>query len=167
MKILKYKNIEKIKQRGISVVEVIIASAVISISMISINSVYSNFLQLSLENTSKVQATFLLDEGVESIKTIRSFSWSNIASSTPGVNYYLIWQNNRWQSTTTPNIIDDKFIRKFTVENVYRDPSTLNIVYTGGVLNNDSKLINIDISWNYKGATSTKKTSFYVFNIYE
>lgn len=166
MKIFAYKNINK-KQRGISIIEVVIASAVISLSMISISHVYGNFLQLSLENTEKVQAIFLLDEGVESLSTIKNYSWSSIASSTPDTNYYLNWKDNRWQSTTTPNIIDNKFIRKFTVENVYRDPSTLNIVYTGGVLNNDSKIINMDVSWNYKGSTSTKQISFYVFNLYE
>ena len=76
-------------------------------------------------------------------------------------------QDGRWQSTTTLNLIDDKFIRKFTVENVYRDPSTLNIVTDGGVLNNDSKIINLDVSWNYKGSTSSKQLSFYIFNLYE
>ena len=156
-----------VAQKGISLVEVIIASAIISLSMIYISDVYGNFLKLSLENTDKVQAIFLLDEGVEAIKTIRSYAWSTVASSTAATNYYLTWQNARWQSTTTPAIIDNKFIRKFTVSNVYRDPTTLNIVTSGGVLNTDSKIISLDISWNYKGATSSKQTSFYIFNIYE
>jgi hypothetical protein len=166
MKIFAYKNINK-KQKGISIIEVVIASAIISLSMIAISNVYGNFLQLSLENTEKVQAVFLLDEGVESLNIMRNYSWKSIASSTPSTNYYLEWKDNKWQSTTTPNIIDNKFIRKFTVENVYRDPSTLNIVYSGGVLNNDTKMINMDVSWNYKNSTSTKQISFYVFNLYE
>lgn len=154
-------------KKGISIVEVVIASAIISLSMIYITNVYGNLLTLSLSNTEKVQAVFLLDEGVEAIKTMRNYSWSSIASSSADTTYYLIWQNSRWQSTTSPNIIDNKFIRTFTVSNVYRDPSTLNIVTSGGVLNNDSKIVNIDISWNYKGATSSKQVSFYVFNLYE
>lgn len=153
--------------KGISLVEVIMASAIISLSMIYISNVYGNFLTLSLENTDKVQAVFLLDEGVEVIKTMRSYGWSTVASSTAATDYYFVWQDARWQSTTTPAVIDNKFIRKFTVSNVYRDPTTLNIVTSGGVLNNDSKLVNLDVSWNYKGATSTKETSFYIFNIYE
>jgi hypothetical protein len=120
-----------------------------------------------LQNTDKVQATFLLDEGVEAIKTMRSYSWSSVASSTVNTNYYLTWQSNRWQATTTASSIDAKFVRKFTVDNVYRDPTTLNIVTTGGTLNTDSKIVNMSVSWNYKGATSTKTTSFYIFNLYE
>jgi hypothetical protein len=157
----------KFYQKGISIVEVIIASAIISVSMISITNVYGNFLTLSLANTEKVQSVLLLDEGVEAIKTMRNYSWSSVASSTVGTTYYLTWQNSRWQSTTTPNTIDNKFIRTFTLSNVYRDPSTLNIVNIGGVLNNDSKIINLDVSWNYKGATSSKQISFYIFNLYE
>jgi prepilin-type N-terminal cleavage/methylation domain-containing protein len=154
-------------KKGMSLIEVIIASAIISISMISITQVYGNFLTLSLANTSKVQSVFLLDEGVEAMKTIRNYSWASIGSLATNTNYYLVWQNSRWQATTTPVIIDNQFVRQFTVQNVYRDPTTLNIVYTGGVLNNDSKMINMNVSWNYKGATSTKQTSFYIFNLYE
>ncbi len=154
-------------KKGISIVEVVIASAIISVSMISITNVYGNFLTLSLANTEKVQAVLLLDEGVEAIKTIRSHSWSSIASSTINTVYYLTWQDLRWQSTTTPVVVDGKFVRTFTVSDVYRDASTLNIVNNGGVLNNDSKIINLDVTWVYKGATSSKQISFYVFNIYE
>jgi Prokaryotic N-terminal methylation motif len=154
-------------QKGISLVEVMIASSIVGLSMIYISNVYGNFLTLSLENTDKVQAVFLLDEGVEAIKTMRSYTWSTIGSSTPGIVYYLTWQNNRWQSTTTSVLVNNKFIRKYTVSDVYRDPTTLNIVDVGGTLNSDSKIINMDVSWNYKGSTSTKSTSFYMFNLYE
>jgi prepilin-type N-terminal cleavage/methylation domain-containing protein len=161
-----YNNLKN-KQKGMSIIEVVIASAIISLSMIAISNVYSQFLKLSLENTVKIQATFLLDEGVESVKIIRNYSWKSIASSTPNTEYYLDWVDNRWQATTTPSIIDNKFIRKFTVENIYRDPTTLNIVYAGGVLNNDSKMINMSVSWRYDGSTTTKQSSFYIFNLYE
>ncbi len=158
---------KQVVQKGISLVEVIIASSIISVSMIYISNVYGNFLTLSLENTDKVQAVFLLDEGVEAAKTMRNYAWSSIASSTSATDYYLVWQSARWQSTTTPVIIDNKFIRKFTVSDVFRDASTLNIVTSGGVLNTDSKLVTFDVSWNYKGATSSKQISFYIFNLYE
>ncbi len=160
---LKYRK----NKLGISIAEVIVASAIISVFMLSIANVYNNLVKLSVENTYKTQAVFLLDEGVEAMKMMRSYSWSDIASSTPGVDYYLIWQNNRWQATTTLVISDDVFIRKYNVQNVYRDANTLNIVYSGGVSDNNSKIINMKVEWNYKNATNTKDTSFYLINIYE
>ena len=154
-------------KNGLTLIEIILASTIISLSMVFIASVYGNFLALSVGNTDKVQAVFLLDEGIEAVKTMRSYAWSTVASSTVGIDYYLVWSGGRWQSTTTVSTIDGKFVRKFNVQNVYRDQSTLNIVYTGGTSNSDSKLVNLDVSWNYKGATSSKQTSFYVFNVYE
>ena len=109
---LKYKK----NKLGISIAEVIVASAIISVFMLSIANVYNNLVKLSVENTYKTQAVFLLDEGVEAMKMMRSYSWSDIASSTPGVDYYLIWQNNRLQATTTLVISDDVFIRKYNAK---------------------------------------------------
>jgi len=154
-------------KKGISVVEVVIASSIISIFMMTVSSVYSNFVQLSYDNVNKTQSVFLLDEGVEAVKTMSAYSWDQVGSSTPDTDYYLVWQDNRWQSTTTSGMIDDFFIRKFKVQDVYRDPSTLNIVYTGGVSDINSKIISMQVLWNYKGRATTKEISFYVFNIYE
>ena len=154
-------------KKGISLVEVIIASSIISIFMMTVSSVYSNFVQLSYDNVNKTQSVFLLDEGVDAVKTIAANSWVQIGSLLSGTDYYLVWQDNRWQSTTTLNTIDNIFIRKFNVQDVYRDPTTLNIVYTGGVSDINSKIINMQVLWNYKGSTTTKEISFYIFNIYE
>lgn len=154
-------------KKGISVVEVVIAASIISVFMMTVSSVYSNFVQLSYDNVNKTQSVFLLDEGVEAIKTMSVYSWNQIGSSTPDTDYYLIWQDGRWQSTTTSYMIDDFFVRKFKVQDVYRDLTTLNIVYTGGVSDVNSKIINMQVLWDYKGKVTTKEISFYVFNIYE
>lgn len=159
------KNINS--DKGISVIEVIIATTIITVSIISITMVYANLVTLSLQNTNKVQSVFLLEEGAEAVKTIRNNSWSSINNLSTTTDYYLTWQNNKWQSTTTSSYIDNLFLRKFRVRNVYRDPVTLNIVSSGGVLSNDTKIIDVEVAWKYKGATTTKQNSFYIFNLYE
>lgn len=158
----------KIYNKGISVVEIIVASAIISMSMVAISIVYGNLVKLSIENTEKIQATFLLDEGVEAIKTMRNESWSNIASTTAGATYYFVWSNNTWRGTTTSALIDEKFIRTFVVNPVYRDSSTFNILSnTSGTLDPGTKKVDIATSWLYKGSTSTKSITMYIFNLYE
>ncbi|MES2623479.1 MAG: hypothetical protein V4576_03685 [Patescibacteria group bacterium] len=153
---------------GMSVVEIIIASAIISLSMISIAVVYGNFISLSTQNTAKVQAAFLLDEGVEAIKTMRGEKWTNIASTTASTTYYFIWQTDKWRATTTPAVIDKIFIRTFVVSPVYRDVSTFNILpNTSGTLDPGTKKVDITVKWPEKGATSTRTTSMYIFNLYE
>jgi type II secretory pathway pseudopilin PulG len=154
--------------RGFSVVEILIATSIISLSVISIATVYGNLVSLSVRNTAKVQATFLLDEGVEAIKTMRGEKWSNIASSTPGTSYYFTWSTNKWRATTTPALIDGVFYRTFMVSPVYRDASTFNILTnTSGTLDPGTKKVDITVSWLENNATTTRTVSTYVFNLYE
>lgn len=156
------------RKQGISVVEILIASAIISLSIISISVAYGNFVYLSRQNTAKVQAALLLDEGAEAIKTMRGEKWSNIASTTLGTTYYFTWMTDKWRATTTPIVIDGLFYRTFKVSSVYRDPTTFNIQQNGsGDLDPGSKKIDISIAWTDKGATTTRSTTIYIFNLYE
>ncbi len=158
-------NYLKNKKKGITIIEVIIATSIVTLSMISISVVYGNFVSLSIKNTDKIQAAFLLDEGVEALKMIRNNSWSQIASSTPNTDYYLVWYNNIWQSTTTQIVVDNKFIRKYRVRNAYRD-GNLNVYESSSYGSNDdnNKIVDLSVNWN-NGATTTKSISFYIFNL--
>jgi Tfp pilus assembly protein PilV len=155
-------------QRGVSIIEVILAAAIISLSVISISVVYGNLVVLASQNTAKVQATLLLDEGVEAIKTMRGEKWSNIASTTASTTYYFIWSTDKWRATTTPVVVDGRFYRTFVVSPVYRDVSTFNILTnTSGTLDAGTKKVDINVTWSEKGATTTRNTSMYIFNLYE
>jgi Tfp pilus assembly protein PilV len=158
-----YCNVKK----GISIVEVIVASVIISLAVITISSIYGNLISLSSRNTTKVQAAFLLDESVEAIKTMRGESWSNIASTTAGVSYYFLWSTDRWRATTTSSYVDNIFTRTFTVSAVNRDASTFNILTSTstGTLDTGTKKVDINVSWVEQGATSTRSTSMYVFDL--
>ena len=50
------------KQKGFSLIEVVIASGIISLSIMYIAKSYSDFVSLSSDNTARVQAAFLLDD---------------------------------------------------------------------------------------------------------
>lgn len=156
------------RKRGISIIEVIIASTIISLTVISISVAYGNFVYLSRQNTAKVQAALLLDEGVEAIKTMRGERWANIASTTEGTTYYYEWMTNKWRATTTPIVVDEIFYRTFVVSPVYRDSATFNILTnTSGTLDPGTKKIDITVAWNDQGSTTTRSTTMYIFNLYE
>lgn len=168
MNLMCRKHFPKNKNRGVSVIEVLIGSAVISLSIIFIANVYGNLVALSSENTAKVQAVFLLDEGVAAIKTMRAERWSNIASSTASTTYYLYWNTDKWRATTTPSLIDNLFVRTFVLADVKRDASTFNIQTDGsGTVDAGTRKVDISVSWLNKGATTTRTTSMYIFNLYE
>jgi len=154
------------RKKGISLIEVIVASAIISLSMISTSVVYGNLVSVSTQNTAKVQAAFLLDEGVEAIKSMRGDAWSNIASTTPGTTNYFLWTSNKWKATTTPAVIDGVFTRTFIVSTVNRD-TNLNISTSTGTNDPGTKKVDISVSWKDITGTSTRSTSMYIFNLYE
>ncbi len=53
-------NYLKNKKKGITIIEVIIATSIVTLSMISISVVYGNFVSLSIKNTDKIQLEYTL-----------------------------------------------------------------------------------------------------------
>ena len=164
-------NLKKISKRGVSMVEVLIASAIIMTSVVSILGVYSGLTTISLRNTSKVQAGMLLDEGAEALRFMRDVSWSaNIAPLTASTTYWLYWDYSTstygWRATTTQVIIDDQFNRSFVLTPVYRDATTFNIVQSGGTVDTGTRKAIITTSWFDKTSTTSKSIIMYLYNTY-
>lgn len=151
--------------KGFSLIEVVIGSAIISVSLVAIIGVFSSLVSLSSKNTSRVQSSMLLEEGVEAVRTMRDFGWtSNIGSLTQNTPYYLYWNGSRWTATTTASTIDNYFSRTITLSPAYRDGNY--DLTQSGTVDSSARLIRVDVTWNEKGATSTKTLSSYVFNTF-
>ncbi|MEW5907765.1 MAG: hypothetical protein AB1643_01090 [Patescibacteria group bacterium] len=158
-KIKNYKN-------GIGLIEVVIGSTIILLAFLGLMSVANMSLRILEVNNHNLQASFLLEEGVEAIKSFRDSGWNqNIATLSSGNNYYLDFNGASWQSTTTNIFIDNFFERKFTIEDVRRDAD--NDISTSGNIDPGTKKINVYISWVERGATTTKSISTYLTNIFE
>lgn len=152
-------------------VEVLIASAIIMTSVVSILGVYSGLTSISLRNTARVQAGMLLDEGAEALRFMRDVSWSsNIAPLTASTTYWLYWDYSTstygWRATTTSVIIDDQFERSFVLTPVSRDTTTFNMVTSGGTVDAGTRKATITTSWFDKTSTTTKSIVMYLYNTY-
>jgi len=66
--------------------------------------------------------------------------------------------------TTTPEIVDGVFWRTVRVYEVMRDMND-DIVSSGGTIDPDTLLLRSDVSWDWRGATSTTGYSAYITNI--
>lgn len=157
--------------RGVSIVEVLVASAIIITSVVSILGVYGGLTSISVRNTAKVQAGMLLDEGAEALRFMRDVSWNtNIAPLADGVTYTLYWDysvnNYGWRATTTRDLIDDQFDRTFVLSPVSRDATTRNIVSSGGVVDSGTRKATITVSWFDRIGTSSKSIVMYLYNTY-
>lgn len=154
-------------QKGMSLVEIIIGSSIIMVSVVALLGVFGGLTSLSVKNTPRVQAAMLLDEGAEILKIFRDSGWtSNIASLTNGTTYRFLWQSNAWIATTSSNMIDGIFDRTFMLSAVNRDSTSYDIVTSGGTTDTGTRKATITVSWNDGSGTTSKSVEMYVYNTF-
>ena len=156
--------------KGFALVEIVIASAIVSISIFSLSTVSVLGSRLQRQSLEKIRANFLAEEGLEVMRFLRDKSWNaNLANFFPGTNYYISFATttSEWSiGSTAVSYIDFLFERKLTVENVFRD-SNDNIVLSGGTNDPDSKKITSYVSWPEGNATTTISLSTYLSDIFD
>ncbi len=148
--------------------EIVVGSAIILSFFIGVMYVFGQMTRLSTFNLESLQASFLLTEGVEAVKTIRDLGWqSNIAPLTSGTDHFLIFDsvNNTWLTTTDNLYIDNKFERRFTLDDVYRDGNQ--DIAGSGTLDPETKKLSVSVAWSNHGATTTKSISTYLTDLFD
>jgi prepilin-type N-terminal cleavage/methylation domain-containing protein len=167
MKILRNRN-RASHTRGFSLIEVLIACAIIASLSLGLFTASQKAIQLSDQSLKLAEANMLLEEGAEAIKTIRDANWTNISSLTLETNYYLSYSTstNTWSlGTTVPAAIDGVFTRKMVFSAVNRDIND-DIVSSGGTLDTRTKKVTISVSYGESYATITKTLIFYIADIF-
>lgn len=151
--------------KGFSVAEAVVAVFLISLVIISVWEIYTLYLKISLANPSYFKASFLAEEGVEAVKFMRDANWTqNIGTLTSGTPYMVEFNSTNWQFVDTPYLIDGRFDRRLIFSDVYRDVSG-NIVESGNY-DPKTKKVDVEVSWLKDGATTTRRISTYVTNIF-
>lgn len=153
-------------KRGFGLVEVIVAISIILLVLSSIYGVHVFYIKTVFSNINKVRATFLLEEGVEAIKLIRDQNWENIADLSVDEDHFLAFNGNFWQVTDANVFIDALFERKFSLERVRRESSGV-ISSSGASYDEDTRKVNVTVSWFDGTATSSRSISTYITNFLE
>jgi hypothetical protein len=160
--------VNKKLSRGLSIIELVLATAIISAFLIAVIFSFTSLLKLAFSNVKTVKAVFLAEEGVEVVKYLKDVSWENninllVSNGTKG--YHLNFTGLGWEISEDNIFIDGSFERIFVLENVYRDESSGQIVESGGSLDAGAKKLTVYISWLSGGATSTRYISTYIADI--
>lgn len=163
--ILKNQNINN--NKGFSLIEVLVACAVISLTSIALMSSISKGVNLSNRALRQVQASNLIEEGVEAIKSIRDNDWNIISNLSLNTNYYLSFDTNinTWSLGTNPiEAIDGIFTRKVIFSQVNRDAN--DDISATGTLDVGIKKVNVEVSWATPSGINFKSLNFYLANIF-
>ena len=152
------------KNYGMALVEILIGSAIISVGVLTASSVFSTYVEYSFANQKNIQASYLLEEGLEVVSFFRDVSWTNISSLSTTTTYYLVWNSNSWATTTTPQYVDGEFLRKINVADVKR--GTGDRISDSGTYDPLTKKITATVEYWQGHATTTRTISTYIANIY-
>lgn len=153
------------KIKGFGMVEAVVSVTIASAFLFILGGVNFTYLRLAFGESNKVQASFLAEESLEVVRFLRDSSWdSNIGTLTSATDYYPVFNGMNWvlQSGYSNFGIFDRRVR-FDV--VYRDNND-NIVLSGGSLDPNTYLVTSTVSWQEKGATSTKTISTYITDLF-
>jgi len=151
-------------KKGFGAIEIIIAAAIISITLFGLVSAFQNSLRVSRETGNKVQSGFLLEEGLEAARLMRDADWNNLNALATSTSYALLFENGSWVATTTVQYIDNKFERTILVEDVYRDAN--DDISPSGTFDPDTKKVTVYLSWSRNNATTTQSAATYLSNIF-
>lgn len=153
------------RSKGVALVEVVIGTTLLFLALTGLVTAYNIFVRAGSATLNTLQATYLLEEGVEAVTSIRDFGWSsNIANLSSGVNYYLSWNGSRFVATTTVSKIDNIYTRYFTLANVNRDAG--DNIAVSGTSDAGTKKLTVSVSWQNAATTTVRSISTYITNLF-
>ena len=149
---------------GMALVEIIIGSAIISGGVLAAIVSYNTYVNYALANNKNIQASYLLEEGLEVMTFFRDSGWTaNISGLSTSTTYYLNYSSGAWATTTTPQYVDGVFLRSISVSDVKRD--AIDQISASGTYDPNTKKITATIDYLQGQATTTKSLSLYITNI--
>ena len=151
--------------KGSSLIELMVGLSVIFVALISLVTAYNFFLSVAGKNTETIKAGFLLEEGIEAIRSIRDEGWDEFYNLPVDIEQQLTFNSIGWDIATSSSLIDGRFNRAFIIKEIYRDG--YDDIAEAGYLDNGSRKIEVFVSWFDKGATTTVSSDVILANIFE
>lgn len=151
---MKYKvtrelnNINKIlniNNKGLSVIEVILAAAIFVIFSAGAVSLILHSLSSTRLSGEQLIANTYASEGIDAVKSIANQSYANLVN-TLGVGVS-VNGSNVWTFSGTNNTFD-KYTRVITIEDAQRDGSG-NVVNSGGTVDPNTKKVTSTVTWQF------------------
>jgi type II secretory pathway pseudopilin PulG len=108
------------QEEGMGMVEAVVVIAIASVAFASILASAVFFLRGGLMNADRVQAAYLLEEGIEAMRFLRDQGYAANIVPLIGTTFYLETTPTGYAATTTNDVVLGAFTRTFTIEEVYR-----------------------------------------------
>lgn len=137
---------------GFTLVEIIIALAVILTAGIGLLQLASLQTKASIQAWQETRAYFLGDESLEAARIVRDQAWSGIGGLTKETRYYPVIQSGTWAlSNSNPGTING-YTRYVIFHQVFRDGN--GNIASSGTADNNTVLAQALVSWAIQGGGS-------------
>lgn len=153
-------------KRGISIVEIIVASAIIAISVVGIVGAIQVYLKVVHQNTRETQAVLLLDETAEALQYMRDDSFStHFDSITFGNTYTIFWTASGYELSTSTISLPYDMRRTVVFSEIERDANDQ--ITNSGTVDDGTIKAAITISWPYKEDLKNITSEMLIHNTYD
>ena len=152
---------------GAGLIEVVIGVGILTLTVVGLTTSYGLFIKSASAQSKFVKAQFLLEEGVEALRTLRDESWSSFGGLTKGTTYWISFDNfsSSWDATSTQVFVDGEFERTFILDEVFRDGSDR--IASSGTLDPGTIKVTVNVEWQFRNATNTSSVETYFANLFE
>lgn len=166
-KIPRFEKFLNFSQCGFGLIEIVVGVALISMFLFGIAEVGKLGSRLVDGAGTRLQAVFLVAEGIDAVRGIRDAGWNTgISPLSDDADYRLVFDGTRWTLSVAPepliNGLFSRSVRFFQVERGGND----DIVTSGGTVDPDTRKVTVSVSWSERGATSTTSVSTYTTNLF-
>ncbi len=160
----------KSRSQGMSLIEILIGCSIIVIGIIALSSTFTRYVSFALNNERNIQAAYLAEEGLEAVTFLREKSWAtHVATLSTTTAQYLTWDstNRFWKATSTPQYIDEMFLRSVNVADVRRNNTSeaISTSTSGTYYDPNTKKITVSVAFKKGTATTTQMLTTYITNL--
>ncbi len=156
------------RERGFNLVEIVVATGIISLSLVSVIATAGRSIALSHRAQNTYGASIMLEEGAEAVRIVRDDSWASVAALTAGVAYYPKFDSatDSWSLSTDPaDGANGIYTRTVVAGDVSR--SVTDDIDSGGTIDPGTRTFTVSVSWREStGVLLTKSATFYLSDIF-
>ncbi len=157
------------KAKGSTLTEVVIVAGILSSVSLAFLGTFSIISKFHEKNLRAIKAGLLAEEGMEAVRIIkgRDFStFSTLAQSGPSVPQYLEVSPVTWNTTTTPEVVDELYYRYFVISPAYRtidsDPTESSV---GTTLDPNTFYVDVHVEWRWRNSTTSNTYKAFMTNL--
>lgn len=145
------------RQQGASLVEVLLAIGLTAILLPALATALVTSRSSRAQSIQQLQATTVLRETNEAVRSVREKSWSGFATNG---TYYPALTGTTWGFTAGTQTTNG-FTKQVAISDVQRNSATGALVESGGTVDPSTKKVVTTVSWTTPFASSVSSTAYY------